>query len=106
MAQILPSEQFLAEACFRVILDVRTAKEFSEGHIEGAVNIDFYKADFKEEIQSLPESTAIFLYCRSGHRSSMACKTLANAGYNDLFELEGGMLAWDRAGHTSVKGNQ
>ena len=83
-----------------VILDVRTASEFAEGHIEGAINIDQAESDFIEKAKStLPIDKKIAIYCRSGRRSANAAGQLAVEGYQCV-NLKGGILAWKEAGKT------
>ena len=81
-----------------VILDVRTASEFAEGHIEGAINIDQAESDFIEKAKStLPIDKKIAIYCRSGRRSANAAGRLAVEGYQCV-NLKGGIIAWKEAG--------
>ncbi len=80
-----------------VVLDVRTAEEFNEGHIEGAVNIDYKQSGFMEKSQAmLPKDQTIAVYCRSGRRSAGAAELLAAEGYKPVNFL-GGILAWKEA---------
>ena len=77
-----------------VILDVRKADEFAEGHIKGAVLIDQFQSDFVEQAKEiLPKDKTIAIYCRSGRRSANAAGKLADAGYKCV-NLKGGILAW------------
>ena len=77
-----------------VVLDVRTAEEFGEGHIERAANVDVKQADFVEKAKvQLPADKAISVYCRSGRRSANACNMLSAEGYR-CFNLRGGIMAW------------
>ena len=64
-----------------VRLDVRTAEEYAEGHISGAINIDVLKDDFLKRASELPKDKDIALYCRSGNRSKKAAKMLSDNGY-------------------------
>ena len=65
-----------------VILDVRKADEFAEGHIKGAILIDQFQSDFVEQAQAkLPKEKTIAIYCRSGRRSANAAGKLADVGY-------------------------
>ena len=81
-----------------VVLDVRTAGEFAEGHIERAINVDYYRADFVEQAKAvLPTDKTIAIYCRSGRRSAYAAEKLALDGYK-LVNLKGGIIAWQAAG--------
>lgn len=78
------------------ILDIRTPEEYAEGHIPGAVNINFYDNDFKDRVEKqLPKNAPVALYCRSGHRSAEASAILSPLGYS-IDDLEGGILAWEK----------
>ena len=81
-----------------VILDVRKADEFAEGHIKGAILIDQFQSDFVEQAQAkLPKEKTIAVYCRSGRRSANAADKLADVGYKCV-NLKGGIIAWKEAG--------
>ena len=80
-----------------VVLDVRTASEFAEGHIKGAILINQGLSDFVEKAKStLPIEKKIAVYCRSGRRSANAAGKLANVGYKCI-NLKGGIIAWKEA---------
>ena len=80
-----------------VVLDVRTAEEFKEGHMEGALNIDQGQSDFIEKAkEALTTDKTIAVYCRSGRRSVSAAERLAAEGYQ-VVNLKGGILAWKEA---------
>ena len=76
------------------LVDVRTVKEYSEGHIPGAMNIDVNAPDFEEKIKVLDKKENVAIYCRSGRRSKMAANKLTAAGYK-VIELNTGFLSWD-----------
>ena len=77
-----------------VVLDVRTAEEFAEGHIGRAINIDIKGEDFLAKAKSaLPKDRMIAVYCRSGRRSADACDKLSAEGFR-VVNLKGGILAW------------
>ncbi len=81
-----------------VLLDVRTAEEFDEGHIPNAINIDVKQDGFIEKAKStLPADKTIAVYCRSGKRSANAAGMLAKEGFK-VVNLEGGVMAWKEAG--------
>ena len=81
-----------------VLLDVRTADEYAEGHIEGAVLIDQKHDDFVEKAKAvLPVNKTIAVYCRSGRRSANAAEKLTAVGYKCV-NLKGGIIAWKEAG--------
>ena len=77
-----------------VILDVRTPREFQEGHIKNAVNVDWNGANFDAETQKIDKSTPVFVYCLSGGRSAAASENLRTKGFKTIIELEGGMMKW------------
>ena len=86
-----------------VILDVRTPGEFAEGFIEGAQMIDFQSGNFEAEIGSLDKDVTYAVYCRSGNRSGQAVKIMQDAGFLNLFNLEGGVIDWANQGMSLVK---
>ena len=77
-----------------IILDVRRADEYAEGHIPGAINVA--NEDIGDEMPSeLPDlDQVIYVYCRSGRRSKEASSKLAALGYTNIYEF-GGILDWD-----------
>ena len=80
-----------------VVLDVRTADEFKDGHLVGALNIDQAQGDFIQKVkEALPTDRTIAVYCRSGRRSANAAGRLAAEGYKAV-NLKGGILAWKEA---------
>ena len=80
-----------------VLLDVRTADEYAEGHIEGAVLIDQGQDDFIEKAKAtITTDKQIAVYCRSGRRSANAAGRLADVGYKCI-NLKGGIIAWKEA---------
>ena len=86
-----------------VILDVRKADEFAEGHIKGAILIDQFQSDFVEQAQAkLPKEKTIAIYCRSGRRSANAAGKLADVGYKCV-NLKGGIIAWKEANMPVIK---
>ncbi len=76
------------------LMDVRTPEEFSKGHLENAVNIDWNGDDFEKQISSLDKSKPMFVYCLSGGRSSSAASKLREVGFKEVYELEGGIMKW------------
>lgn len=87
-----------------VLLDVRTPEEFAAGHLAGAVNVDVEAADFADRIAELDKGAAYSVYCRSGNRSQVAMRAMADAGFTDLADLAGGITAWAQAGGEVVTG--
>ncbi len=86
-----------------VRLDVRTAEEYADGHIENTLNIDVLKDDFQEEaLRILPKDKTIAVNCRSGKRSKNAAKILVKNGYK-VIELDEGYNGWVSKGMPVTK---
>ena len=85
------------------ILDVRTAKEFADGHVAGAVNIDVNQTDFAQKINQLDRSKTYIVYCRSGRRSSKAVSIMASKGFKNLYNVSDGFFGWNKNGLPFVK---
>lgn len=77
-----------------IILDVRTPLEVISGAIENASTIDFYDQDFERKISKIQKDKTVFVYCKSGGRSSQAAKLLVKSGQAKVVNLSGGIIAW------------
>lgn len=82
-----------------VILDIRTPDEYAAGHIAGAINIDYYEADFEAKLSSLDPAVPYVMYCNSGNRSANALPLMDRIGFEEVYEIDGGIQAWYSAGH-------
>ena len=83
----------MAEETGYIILDVRRADEFAEGHIPGAINVA-NESIGTDELPELPDKNQlIMVYCRSGRRSKEAAEKLVKLGYTNIVEF-GGILDW------------
>lgn len=80
-----------------IVLDVRTSEEFSEGHLPGAVNINFFATDFLEKIKTY-EGKPILIHCASGGRSGQALSRLKDTSFAALYHLKSGFTGWQSAG--------
>lgn len=77
------------------LLDVRTSAEYEGGHIKGARNLDIFKGKaFEAGIQGLTKDKPVYVYCRSGARSQRAARRLLKSGFTEIYDLNGGYLAW------------
>jgi len=85
-----------------LILDVRTKSEFDQGHIPGAVLMDYYQPDFKEKLNKLDKSKKIVLYCAAGVRSGRALQMFMDSGFRQVADLQGGFQAWLSTGRPKV----
>ena len=77
------------------LLDVRTDDEYNAGHIADAKQIDYFSADFKDQIAQLDKQKPVLIYCASGNRSSKAIDVMKTMGFTEIVELQGGYNAWD-----------
>lgn len=78
------------------ILDVRTPGEVSQGKIKNATNININSPDFKQKVEKLDKSKTYVVYCRSGVRSSRACRMMKKMGFENLYNLQGGYMGYQR----------
>lgn len=85
------------------LLDVRTQAEWNSGVIEGAVLINVFDSDFNKKIGDLDKSKPVYVYCKSGGRSSRAANSLSSNGFTNVYNLIGGITAWKKSGHKVVK---
>lgn len=85
-----------------VILDVRTPEEFAEGHLEGALLVDFYDSDFRSQLAELNPDVPYLLYCNSGNRSGQTVPILEELGFSDVADIDGGIQAWYQASLPTV----
>lgn len=88
--------QFSDTGAEHILIDVRTAEEFAEGHIAGAVNIPV--DDIERRLAEIPSDIPVVVYCRSGNRSARAARTLVENNYSQVYDL-GGIASWVSAGY-------
>ncbi len=72
-----------------ILLDVRTPEEYEAGHLENAININWYDADFSEQVSRLDKENTIYVYCQKGGRSAKAASVLDSLGFHAI-DLTGG----------------
>ncbi len=77
-----------------LVIDVRTPAEFSEAHIQNAINIDYFSKSFSETISKLDKQKSILVYCAAGGRSTSACADFKKLGFNKVYNLIGGYDDW------------
>ena len=94
--QLTWEKQFLSDEN-AIILDVRTLEEFDEKSIPGSILADILKpSEFINIVEKLDKNSKIFVYCRSGIRSQKACNILDQLGFQETFNLDGGILEWEK----------
>ncbi|SNR29296.1 Rhodanese-related sulfurtransferase [Maribacter sedimenticola] len=77
-----------------LLLDVRTPQEYKDGHIDGAINIDWFSNDFNEKVKNIDKNKIIYVYCKKGGRSLKSQERLASLGFTKVINLEGGFDDW------------
>ncbi len=80
------------------IIDVRTPQEFASEHINNAKNVNWLENNFEANALKFDKSKPVFVYCKSGGRSTKAAAKLAELGFKIIYELKGGILKWNAAG--------
>lgn len=86
-----------------IVLDVRTAAEFAEGHLEGAIDIDYYQATFRSDLDKLDKGRAYLVYCRTSHRSTSAMSVMKDLGFQEVYNMLGGIERWNQEGRPVVR---
>lgn len=79
------------------ILDVRSQAELEDGSVPNHKLIDIMQPDFTSKIAQLDKNKTYLVYCRSGNRSGKACAMMAEMGFKELYNLAGGIMAWNEA---------
>lgn len=79
-----------------VILDVRTFSEFEEAHLPEAVNFDYFSENFREELAEKDRNKIYLIYCKSGRRSLNTVKIMEEMGFQKVYDLEGGIIKWQK----------
>ena len=86
-----------------VVLDVRTPEEYRDGHLEGAVMIDFRSKGFREKLEALDRGKTYLVYCRTGRRSGSAIPMMEEMGFRRIYHLSDGIKAWKEQGFPTTK---
>ncbi len=89
-----------------IIIDVRTSQEFNSGHIIDATNIDYYSEDFLDKLEIVRKDIPIYVYCRSGGRSSSAASKMEKLGFTKVYNLIGGIGTWQSEGYETIKSKE
>ncbi len=97
-------EKKIKETNNKTLLDVRTVGEFEGGHIKDAVNIDINSDGFEAAVAKLDTAKPVYVYCLSGGRSLRAAEVLQGMGFKTIYNLDGGISAWNGAGKPIEKG--
>jgi len=85
------------------LVDVRTPEEFSNGHLENAINCNIMSDEFEAQVASLDKTKPLLIYCKSGGRSAKAAERLKELGFKNITDLEGGITNWNNENMPTVK---
>ncbi len=85
-----------------VILDVRTPEEFSSGHIENSINLDFFSETFRENLDELDKNKTYLIYCKSGGRSGSALNIMTELNFMEVYNMLGGIISWEEEGLPTI----
>ena len=86
-----------------LLLDIRTSDEFKMSHINGAVNIDFYAENFRDQLDQLVKTKKILIYCRTGNRSGKTLPVMSELGFREVYNMAGGIKDWELNGYEVVQ---
>lgn len=95
------SKELISSVNDLVIIDIRTPEEFESGHLENAINIDFY-GEFKNNIDKLDKSKSYLIYCRTGSRSRSAKQIMSDLGFKSIYHMQSGITEWISKGYPVV----
>jgi phage shock protein E len=86
-----------------IIIDVRTADEFSGGQLTNAVDLDYYAPNFVSNVDKLDQNKKYLVYCQTGIRGAAATQILLDLGHTRVYNLMGGIVQWINAGYSTSK---
>ena len=84
------------------LLDVRTPEEYGVEHIDNAKNVNWNGDDFVAKVNYYDKSKPIFVYCKVGGRSAQAANKLAELGFKEIYNLNGGIMKWNAENNTKA----
>lgn len=78
------------------LIDVRTPEEYQASHLPGAINISYLTPDLWDQLEQLPPQGRYYVYCRTERRALRVCLLMQNGGFGEVYNLDGGLLAWEQ----------
>jgi rhodanese-related sulfurtransferase len=85
------------------LVDVRSSKEYEEMHIVNSQNIDFQSPTFDEDVSKLDKAKPVILYCKGGNKSAKCAKKLKDAGFEKVYDLDGGISKWKHSDKIKIE---
>ena len=86
-----------------VILDIRTPEEFANGHIENAINLNFYSLTLIDELDKLDKEKTYLIYCRTARRTGITLAMMGALGFREAYTMLGGITQWGAEGLPIIK---
>lgn len=86
-----------------LLVDVRTPKEYRNGHMQNAINVSYFHSWFTDSIKKLDHSKTIYMYCQTQHRSPLASRKMKKMGFKKIVDLKGGFMKWENNNMPIVK---
>lgn len=99
---VKPYKELMDKTPNKTVLDIRTDGEVARGVLPGAIQLDYYAPDFKQKVAKLDKNKPLFIYCAVGGRSGSAMPILQQMGFKNVYNLGGGINAWQSAGYAVV----
>ncbi|MGV3526134.1 MAG: rhodanese-like domain-containing protein [Candidatus Sericytochromatia bacterium] len=97
------AKQWLADPQAKwLLLDLRTPAEIARGHVAGAAPLNFNAPDFRTRLEQMDRNQPTIIYCQSGNRSGKALEIMREMGFRNVYDVRGGILAWQAAGFPLV----
>lgn len=84
------------------IIDVRTPQEYQSGHLDGAINLDYYSDGFLNNLTSLDKNSTYLIYCRRGIRGGSALEMMRGLGFKEVYNIAGGLTKWSQEGRPRI----
>lgn len=79
-----------------LLVDVRTPKEYRNGHVSNAINVSYFHSWFNDSIRKLDRNKTIYMYCETQHRSPLASRKMKKMGFKKIIDLKGGFMKWEK----------
>ena len=81
-----------------VLLDIRTPNEFTSGHIEGAINLNYYDENFRDNLDKLDKKKTYLIYCRTANRTGKTMPIMQDLGFDEVYNMASGITEWKDKG--------
>ena len=87
-----------------VLLDIRTPAEIEDGHLPGAVDLNFRDPGFADKLSRLDRNRTYLIYCRTANRTGQAFELMTSMGFTKVYDMQGGIREWIELGYPVCEG--